>query len=199
MGTVCPLHCGSWVLSLTRNCNYLSSFLIPWPSVLSTSLPWLPLVIPAGVLKDISSVPLWIFQWQMLSQLSIILIVNVDRPLHTSRLQVRQQKHEVRFYPSLWWSTFYRCLFQPLLEVVFFHLRNSCSSTGSTSLSQCCPFLVQMPFRSRLMWTPNGANNPIGSNFEDTNEKIFLWVIGDATSLFVPLHTWRLSSIMVYC
>ena len=28
-------------------------------------------------------------------------VVNVDRPLHTSCLQMRQQTHEVRFYPSL--------------------------------------------------------------------------------------------------
>ena len=80
-----------------------------------------------------------------------------------------------------------------------FHLRNSSSSLGSTSLSQCCPFLVQMPFRSRLIWTLNGANNPIGSNTEDTSDRIFLWVIGICTSFLVPLHTWRLSSLTVHC
>ena len=47
-------------LSLPKNCNYLSSFQVPWLSVLSTSLPWLPLVIPFVVLKDASSVPLGI-------------------------------------------------------------------------------------------------------------------------------------------
>ena len=40
--------------------------------------------------------------------------VNVDRPLRTSCPQMRQQTHEVRFYPSL-----YRDLSQPKLEVVF--------------------------------------------------------------------------------
>ena len=79
------------------------------------------------------------------------------------------------------------------------HLRNSSSSLGSTSLSQCCPFLVDMPFRSRLIWTLNGANNPIGSNTEDTSDRIFLWVIGVSTSLLVPLHTWKLSSVTVHC
>ena len=59
--------------------------------------------------------------------------------------------------------------------------------------------LVQMLFRSRLMWTLNGANKPIGSITEETNDKIFLWVIGASTSSFVPLHTWRLSSITVHC
>ena len=80
-----------------------------------------------------------------------------------------------------------------------FHLRNSASSPGATSLSQCCPFLVQMPFRSRLMWTLNGANNPIESNTEETIDKIFLWVISASTSLFLPQHTWRLSLITVHC
>ena len=32
-----------------------------------------------------------------------------------------------------------------------FHFKNSSSSLGSTELSQCCPFLVQMLFRSRLI------------------------------------------------
>ena len=79
-----------------------------------------------------------------------------------------------------------------------FHLRNSASSPGSISVSQCCPFLVQMLFRSRLMWTLNGANKLIWSNTENTNDKILLWVLGASTSLFVPLHTWRLSSITVH-
>ena len=54
----------------------------------------------------------------MLSQLSILLFVNVGGPLHTSSLQMRQQIHEVRFYPSICWDIFYRCLFQSQLEVV---------------------------------------------------------------------------------
>ena len=50
-----------------------------------------------ALLKDASSVPLCFFQWQMLSQLGILLVVNVDRPLHTTCLLMRQQTHEVRF------------------------------------------------------------------------------------------------------
>ena len=80
-----------------------------------------------------------------------------------------------------------------------FPLRISGSSPGFTSLSQCCPFLVQMPLRSRLMSTLNGENNPIGSNNEYTKDKIFLSVIGASISLFVLLHTRKLSSVTVHC
>ena len=80
-----------------------------------------------------------------------------------------------------------------------FHFRSSSSSSlGSTELSQCCPFLVQMLFRSRLKWTLNGANSPRGSNTEETRDKIFLWVIGVSTSLLVPLQTCRLPSVIVH-
>ena len=70
-------------------------------------MPWLPLAVPVRVLKDASSVPLCIFQWQMISHLSILLVVNEDRPLHTSWAQMRQETHEVRFHPSRCWSTFF--------------------------------------------------------------------------------------------
>ena len=79
-----------------------------------------------------------------------------------------------------------------------FHFRNSSFPLSSTDLSQCCPFFVQMLFRSRLIWTLNGANSPRASNSEETRENIFLWVIGVSTFLLVPLQTCRLSSIIFY-
>ena len=57
-------------MSLTRNCTDVSSFHVPWPNVLSISVPWLPLVIPVVVLRDVSSGQLCNFQWRMLSQRS---------------------------------------------------------------------------------------------------------------------------------
>ena len=53
-------------------------------------------------------------------------------------------------------------------------------------------------FRSLLLWTLNGANNPIGPNTKDTSDRILLWVLGAPPSLFIPLHTWRLSSVLVH-
>ena len=133
----------------------------------------------------------------MLSQLSIPLVVNVDRPLHTSCLQMRPQTHEVRFYPSLCWSTFYRCLFQPLFEVVL----SSQEFFVFTRLQFVVPMLsILSPDalqKSSHMNTERRKQTE--SNTEDTNDKIFLWVIGASTSFFVPLHTWRLSSVTVHC
>ena len=60
----------------------------------------------------------------------------------------------------------------------FFHLKNSAASPGSTLLLQCCPFIVQTPFGSRLMWTLNGANYSNGSNAKATSDRIFLVFIG---------------------
>ena len=118
-------------------------------------------------------------------------------PVHTSCIQMRQQTRSSVLSLSL-----LKYLLSMLVSVTIgscsFHLRSSASSPGSTSLSQCCSFLFQMTFKSRLMWTLNGAKNPIVSNTEDTNDKIFLWVKGASTSLFVPLHTWRMSLITVH-
>ena len=112
MGTVYPLQYCSWVWP---KLIFLSCSL----TICSFNLTALAAPsIPIEVLKDASLVPLCIFQWQKLSQLSVLLIVNLDRPLHTSGLQMRQQTHEVRFYPSLCWSIFYRCLCKLQLEVV---------------------------------------------------------------------------------
>ena len=80
-----------------------------------------------------------------------------------------------------------------------FPVRSSFSSPGSTSLSQCCSLSVHMPVRSCLMGTLNGANSPIGSNTQETGERIFFWVIGASTALLVPLHNWRLSSVTFLC
>ena len=52
------------------------------------------LMIPL-TMKDAPSVPFCIFQLQMLSQLGIFSAVKVDSVLHTTCLQMRQQKHEV--------------------------------------------------------------------------------------------------------
>ena len=78
-----------------------------------------------------------------------------------------------------------RFLFQLKMEMV---LSKSDLSPGSTSFSQYCPFLVKMPFRSRLMWTLNGANYPIGSSTEDTSDRIVLWVIGSSISVSASAH-----------
>ena len=180
MGTVYPLQYCSWVWP---KLHYLSSFQVPWLSVLSTSPPQLPLATPVVVLKDVSFLPLFIFQWQMQSQLSLFLALNVDRPLHTSYLQMRQQTHEVQFYPSLLLKYLLSMLVSATIGSCSSHFPNSDSSPDSTSLSQFCPFSVQMPFRSLLIWTLNGANNPIGSNTEDTNDKIFLLFIGASNFL----------------
>ena len=56
-----------------------------------------------------------------------------------------------------------------------------------------------MLFKNRLMWTINRANNPIWSNPEDPSHRFFLWFIGVSTSLFVPVNTWRLSSVTIHC
>ena len=70
-----------------------------------------------------------------------------------------------------------------------FHFKNS-SSLGSTELSQCCPFFVQILFRSRLIRTLNGANNPRESNTDETRDKIIPGVIGVSTD-------WCLTSLLV--
>ena len=134
----------------------------------------------------------------MLSLLSILWALNVDMPLRTLCPQMRRQTHEVPICPWLCWSIFYQCWFQLLLTWSWsLHFRNSSSSLGSTDLSQCCPFFVQMLFRSRLIRTLNGANSPRGSNIAETRDKNFLWVIGVSTSLLVPRQTCRLSSMIV--
>ena len=45
------------------------------------------------------------------------LLMNVDRSLHKLYLQICQQTHEVRFYPSRRWIIFNRYLFQLQLEI----------------------------------------------------------------------------------
>ena len=82
---------------------------------------------------------------------------------------------------------------------LFFHLRNSAALPGFASLCQCCPFLIQMFFRSRLIWTLNKTNNQVGSNTENTIKRIFLWVIDAWITLLLPLHSWRLSWVTVNC
>ena len=58
-----------------------------------------------------------IFQWQMLSQLNILSVVNADRSQHTTCPQMRQQTNEVGFNPLLHLITICRCLFQLQLDV----------------------------------------------------------------------------------
>ena len=197
MGTVYPLQYCSWVWPKTATI-YLHFMFLDYLSFNLTAM--IAACNSNQGIERSSSVPLCIFQWQKLSQLSIFLTVNLDRPLQTTCLQMLQQSHEVQFYPSLCWSIFYRCLFQLQLEVVVPISENRLRhQVPLTSLSQCCPLLVQMPFRSPLMWTLNGASNTIGSNTEDTSDRIFLWVIGASTSLLAPRQTWRLSSVTVHC
>ena len=92
------IHCKT-VVESDQNWNCLSSFHVLWLSALSTDCH--DIAIPIGVLKEASSVLLCIFQWQTLSQLSTLLAVNVDKPLHRSCPQMRPQTREVRFYLSL--------------------------------------------------------------------------------------------------
>ena len=107
---------------------------------------------------------------------------------------------------NTWGSYLYLALPKYLLSMLVsatsgscaFHFRHSFSLLGSTEFSQCCPFLVQMFFRSCLIWTLNGANSPRRLNTEETRDKIFLWVIGFSTSLLVPLQICRLSSLIVH-
>ena len=142
------------------------------------------------------------------------LVVKVDRLLRTSCLQMRQQTHEVWFYPSLCWSAFYRCLFQLHLEVVVSISKILLLHQAPIRCLQFCPFLVQMPSKICLRWTLNSASNPIWSNTEETivcvcvcvcvwvsvivSDRIFVSIIGASTSLFLPLHTWRMSSVTVH-
>ena len=138
-----------------KNCNYINPFHVCWISVLLSSLSWLPLAIPIGALKYVSSEPHNSWQtlslmtnakyvsWQTLSQLCMLLVVNVYRPLATSCLQMRQQTHEVWFYPNLFLSIFHWCLFQLKMKV-YFHLK----IFFVTRLP-----LVQIIFRSCLMRT----------------------------------------------
>ena len=67
------IHCYT-VVESDQNCNYLSSFHVPWLFVPSNSLALLPLAIPIVVLKAASLMPLCTFQWQMASPLIIFLI-----------------------------------------------------------------------------------------------------------------------------
>ena len=107
---------------------------------------------------------------------------------------------------NTWSSHLPLAVLKYLLSVIVSATSGSCAfrfryfsfSLGSTELSQWRPFLVQMVFKSRLIWTLNGANSPRVSNTEETRVKIFLWVIGFSTSLLVPLHTYRLSSVIVH-
>ena len=43
---------------------------------------------------------------------SFLSVVTVDRPLNTSFHQMRVQRHEIWFYPALFWSIYYLCLFE---------------------------------------------------------------------------------------
>ena len=92
MGTKYQFQYCSWVWPKTATLYHHWIFL---DYLFFQTLPWLSLAIPTGIMRDAASVPFCIFQWQMLGQLKILLAVNVDRPVHTSCLQIYQQTHEV--------------------------------------------------------------------------------------------------------
>ena len=127
------------------------------------------------------------FLLQKLSQLSVPLSGIVDRPPHTSCLQMRQQKLEVPFFPRCI-EAFWSKLVSATIGSCSFHLTNSAFPTGSTFLSRCWPFLVQLFLRGHLMWILNGANSPIGSKTQNTIDWTFLWVMSVSSSLVVPLQ-----------
>ena len=130
METVYPVQCSSLVwpqkvqLLIFISCS-LTICSSAWP-------PWLSLAFPIGVLKDALLLPIYISQWKMLSQLNISLVGILDRPLHASCLQMRQQTHEVWFL-SL-------SVLKYLLLIIVSATIGSCCSISSNLLLHHSPF-----------------------------------------------------------
>ena len=131
----------------------------------------------------------------MLSRPSIPLAENVHKPIHIVSSDASASKQS---------STFSFTVRKYLLSMLVSATIGNCSldfkkcatSPGSTALSKCFVHIfAQIFFSSSLKWTLNGAYNAMGSNTENTRNKICLWVMGASTSLLVPLQTWRLSSV----
>ena len=81
------------------------------------------------------------------------LVVNVDRPLHTSCLRMRQQTHEVRFCPSL---------LKYLLAML----------VAATIGSFCFLFFARLHFALRMLsiLSPNAFQKPSHENTEHSKQ-----------------------------